>query len=177
MNRRKFLTSLSVMLGCSISSLDVLAINSALAFTGTGKVNQRLTEQQFIMISIIADIIIPKSDTPSASEAGVTQYIDFYLHEFLAQTKRTEFLQGLASLHVSISSFLSLTNSDKVAVIQSLDDNLHTPQENANYKSLKQLIVIGYYTSEIGATQALKFDPIPGPYKEMKLKEVGGVWF
>lgn len=175
MNRRKFLASLSVMLGCSISAIDLLAVNSALAFTGNSA--QQLTKQQSTLITVIADIIIPKTDTPAASEAGVTHYIDFYLHEFLDSTKRSAFLQGLDSLHQSIPAFLSLTPSEKTSVVQGLDDQLHTEQENATYKSLKQLIVIGYYTSEIGATQALKYDPVPGPYKEMKLEEVGGVWF
>ncbi len=163
------------MLGCSVSAIDVLAVNSALAFTGSTA--QKLTKQQSTMISAIADIIIPKTDTPSASEAGVTNYIDFYLHEFLDLTKRSAFLQGLDSLHQSTSAFLLLSQSDKTVVVQNLDDQLHTPLENATYKSLKQLIVIGYYTSEIGSTQALKYDPVPGPYKEMKLKDVGGVWF
>ena len=60
--------------------------------------------------------------------------------------------------------------------MQTLDDQLHSDNENKTYKKLKELIVIGYYTSEIGGTQELKYDPVPGPYKEMKLNEVGGVW-
>ncbi|MBU2872053.1 gluconate 2-dehydrogenase subunit 3 family protein [Colwellia sp. E2M01] len=175
MNRRKFLASLSVLLGCSIASLDTLAINSALAFTGDTK--SRLTKHQASAISSIADIIIPETETPSASQAGVTSYIDFYLHEFLNLEQRTKLLAGIETLYQSNSAFIALPKVEQTAVIQALDDNLYTPQENPAYKKLKQLIVIGYYSSEVGATQALKYDPVPGPYKEMKLKDVGRVWY
>ncbi|TYK67244.1 gluconate 2-dehydrogenase subunit 3 family protein [Colwellia echini] len=174
MNRRKFLVNLSALLGCSVASIDVLAINSALTFKDG--IKAKLSKQQQQIISTIADIIIPETQTPAASQVGTTLYIDYYLHEFLSADKRDEFLDGLEGLYQSTSIFLSLPEQQQVGIVQQLDNQLHTPAENTTYKKLKELVVVGYYTSEIGATKALKYDPVPGPYKEMKLKEVGGVW-
>lgn len=175
MNRRTFLVNLSAILGCSVASIDVLAINSALSFKDGVKAKLSIVQQQ--MISTIADIIIPETNSPAASQVGTTLYIDYYLHEFLNTKKRVDFLNGLDELHGSMSSFLSLSHQQQVAIIQQLDNQLYSSTENLTYKKLKELVVVGYYTSEIGATKALKYDPVPGPYKEMKLKDIGGVWF
>ena len=45
------------------------------------------------------------------------------------------------------------------------------------FESFKQLTLLGYFTSEIGATQALKMDQIPGEYIGcINYDEVGGAW-
>ena len=42
------------------------------------------------------------------------------------------------------------------------------------FHKLKELVVVGYYTSEIGATQELRYDPMPMEYKgDIPLTEVG----
>ena len=174
MNRRRFLINVSTLLGCSVTALDVAAIDSALAFTKNSA--SKLQPAQLNVIAAIADIIIPQTDTPSASQAKTHFYIDLYLHEFLTESKRIEFLQDLETLYKPLPGFLSLSKNEQTQVVQRLDDQLHSDNENKTYKKLKELIVIGYYTSEIGGTQELKYDPVPGPYKEMKLNEVGGVW-
>ena len=175
MKRRQFLIHLSTMLGCSIAALDVKAIETALSFSNN--LPKRLTDSQTKVITTVADIIIPETDTPSASQIGVQGYIDFYLHEFFDAKKRAQFLLGLEKLFHPVTDFLTSSATEQINLIQRLDDQLHTKEQNFAYKKLKELVVIGYYTSEIGATKALKYDPVPGPYKEMKLSEVGGVWF
>lgn len=174
MDRRKFLVNTFKLLGLSLCSANSLMLDSALAYTGT-PIN-KLTKDQQALIATVADIIIPETDTPSATQAGVVDYIDFYLHEFLSVNKRQNLLKGLEAVFGNSKKFVSLALEEQVSIVQQLDDQLATPQEDVIYKQLKQIIVIGYYTSEIGTTQALQYDPVPGPYKEMKLKDVGRVW-
>lgn len=174
MDRRKFLVNTFALFGINLYSINSLVIDSALAYTGD--ITSRLSKKQQQLISIIADIIIPETDTPSATQAGVVSYIDFYLHEFLSSNSRTTLLDGLEQNFDTRAVFVHLPPNKQVAIIEQLDAQLFTEKENAIYKHIKQLVVIGYYTSEVGATQALQYDPVPGPYKEMKLKDVGRVW-
>ncbi|WP_158638088.1 gluconate 2-dehydrogenase subunit 3 family protein [Shewanella donghaensis] len=177
MDRRQFLINLSVLIGTSVTSLNTAAIEAALTFDSKTiqpmfKVLQRNT------IKAIADIIIPQTDTPSASAANVHLYVDHYVHQFMEAPLRQRFIQQLDLLCNDSPSFLQHSANEKLALVQNLDDHMYAANEQSLfYKQLKQLIVIGYYTSEVGATQALNFDPIPGPYQEMKLKDVGRVWF
>ncbi|MBN8430954.1 gluconate 2-dehydrogenase subunit 3 family protein [Microbulbifer salipaludis] len=174
MDRRDFLLGMSAILGCSVPSLDVAALESALKFSGQSTGFLRDIELSYV--SRIADTIIPETDTPSASQVGVADYIDFYLHDFLPARQAQQFVLGLHGMTGSMQEFLTLSVDRQLAVIQDLDDRLDTDQENSTFKKLKELVVIGYYTSQAGATQALGYDPIPGPYKEIKLAEVGRAW-
>jgi hypothetical protein len=43
--------------------------------------------------------------------------------------------------------------------------------------AVKELTLLGFFTSEPGATQVLQYDPVPGAYKGcVSLKEVGKAW-
>lgn len=175
MKRRDFLTSLSAFLGCSVASIDLLALDSALAFSG--QPSSAMSDIELRFITRLADIIVPETDTPSASQAGVPSYINFYLQEFLGDADRAKFLRDMGEMVASLQEFINQSEEEQVAVVQGLDDRVNTSDENLAYKNIKQLVVIGYFTSQIGATKVLKYDPVPGPYKEMKLADVGGVWF
>ncbi|WP_406827499.1 gluconate 2-dehydrogenase subunit 3 family protein [Microbulbifer sp. ARAS458-1] len=175
MDRRRFLRNISIVLGCGALANDVAALDAALDFSG--KPSGFLGPDELEFVSQISDIVIPLSDTPSASQAGVPEYIDFYLGEFMEFKARNLFVDGLRGLcDQSIKEFLALSDERKTEKIQSLDDRLGSSGQDATYKQLKELIVIGYYTSQVGATQALRYDPVPGPYKEIKLAEVGRAW-
>jgi hypothetical protein len=51
------------------------------------------------------------------------------------------------------------------------------PKAAAGYFSLKDLTVTGYFTSEPGATLALRYDPMPGAYRGcVPLREIGRAW-
>ncbi|WP_105101541.1 gluconate 2-dehydrogenase subunit 3 family protein [Microbulbifer pacificus] len=175
MKRRHFLINISAVLGYGALVNDVAALDAALAISG--KPSGFLGPDELEFVSQVSDIIIPQSDTPSASQAGVPEYIDFYLSEYLESKARSLFVDGLRGLCAqSINEFLALSDERKTEKIKSLDDRLGTSEENTAYKQLKELTVIGYYTSQVGATQALRYDPVPGPYKEIKLAEVGRAW-
>src|SRR5690606_5728004 len=54
-----------------------------------------LTEDQGILVSQVAEIIIPKTDTPGAIETGVPGFIDVMLHEVYELDERDRFMEGL----------------------------------------------------------------------------------
>ncbi|MCL1046040.1 gluconate 2-dehydrogenase subunit 3 family protein [Shewanella electrodiphila] len=177
MNRRQFLVNLSVVLGCSVTSINSMVIAATSAFDSE-TMKTGFTEKQLECIKLISDIIIPHTDTPSASEADAHLYVDYYVHHFMTPDERIKFVGQFDNLLNANPSFLDLSASQQVNSIEILDGDMYQGSEQTTfYRKLKQLIVIGYYTSKIGATQALKFDPIPGPYQELKLSEVGRVWF
>lgn len=175
MNRRTALLNLSLSLGCSVASLNSFAVTSALAYEG--KPPTKLEKDVLEVLRTIADIIIPETESPSASRAGVHLYMDFFLHDFYAEANRIIFLEGLDKITSSPSAFLARSLDDQTQLIQALDDQLGSDKENATYRELKELIVMAYFTSEIGATESLKFDPVPGEYKEIKLQKSGRAWY
>lgn len=174
MDRRSLLINISIALGCAVTPFYAKAVESALTYKNR---QPKLTASMVMALQVIADIILPKTDTPSASDAGVHLYIDYFLHDFYSKKQRHEFIQALESEIESADQFLAKTHIAQTQLIQDMDDRLGSENEASIYRELRNLIIIAYFSSEVGAKQALSYDPVPGGYKEIKLKDVGRAWY
>jgi gluconate 2-dehydrogenase gamma chain len=114
-------------------------------------------EADFRVISRVADLIIPASDTPGAVGAGVPIYIDSVIGKNKAQQATAkEGLEWLAQ-----KNFSNLGESEQLAILQPLceaadagDLKQHSVQF---FHMIKNLTADGYYTSQIGLMKELGY--------------------
>lgn len=113
-----------------------------------------LTAAQRALVSGIADVILPRTDTPSATDVGVTEWVNLIVAENYADDVRTPFLAGLDAIDAQVRSsqgkaFGELTAQAQQQVVSTLDApaDRRTPEARA-YSRLKGLVVYGYFTSE-----------------------------
>lgn len=136
-----------------------------------------LTEKQFRTLSVIADVIIPETNTPGAVGVGVPAFIDWALDAWLLPEETNAFLEGLDQFATQNARFLMAKPAVQETVVRSIDEQLHNlPQGLEFYRQLKELVLIGYYTSEIGATMELAYDPIPGGYQPFTTTDSVKAW-
>jgi len=172
-NRRDILVGLTAALGASaLGSLHANAIEAGLAFKPSAN-NVIFTDEQMKIVENIADIIIPDTDTPGAAAAGVHLYIDHMAGNWMTDEEASALIVGIDKIDADAKGFTTLSHADQVVFVQNLDDNRDKEQ---TYSTLKSYTVVGYYTSEIGSTLELNYDPIPGGYEEIPLNSVGKVW-
>ena len=180
-SRRKFIGGLSLLIGASLSPLGLQSLAAAQTYSAKTAKTFLSTAQQS-MLSTITDIIIPDTDTPGATKAGVPQFIEHMLAKFLPQQEAQAWLSAFTAFDQSAHALLgvkgsggfnALSSTQQVTAITLLDEKLG---QDDFYAKLKELTVIGYYTSKIGASIELQYDPVPGPYREMSVKEVGRAW-
>ena len=51
------------------------------------------------------------------------------------------------------------------------------PRGRPFFVVLKELVTVGYFTSKLGATKAVRYDPTPGPYRGcVPLAQIGRAW-
>jgi gluconate 2-dehydrogenase gamma chain len=123
-------------------------------------------------VAIIADAILPRSDTPSATDVGVPPWIDLIVADYFSATQRASFQAGLAAVDdYALSSAGSRLESLKVdalnTVIADLDAACGTKDLNPaqrGYVQLKELIVVGYFTSQPVQQDVLKVVIVPGRF-------------
>lgn len=130
------------------------------------------------------DQIIPATDTPGAKGARVNEFIDVILTEWALPEERKNFLDGLAGIDRQSESlygknFSDATPEQQVVQLRAIDDAVMTnrsvrprhgntvPKPDAQlegnfWEVFKRITIHGYYTSEIGFTQELKLEIIPG---------------
>jgi hypothetical protein len=125
--------------------------------TGAAPAPKFFTEPEFAIVSRIADLIIPQTDTPGALGAGVPAYIDYVVRS--NETFQKLFRTGLRWLESE--RFLDLKEPEQIALLKPLaeaesrlDDQ--TPREKF-WRAIKGMTADGYYTSKIGLVQELGY--------------------
>jgi len=140
-------------------------------------------------IRAIVDAILPETDTPSASQVGVPAFIDQVLNRNSSQETRDDFKAQfeafLKAAEVELGiPFAEADRQSQFDYILKLHAIAVGPKEDSQDQTLpgfimwmKQLTVIGYFTSEPGATQVLRYAAMPGPYRGcVPFEEVGRTW-
>jgi hypothetical protein len=102
----------------------------------------------------IAETILPETDTPGAKAARVHVFVDLALARCVAPAQQQTVVAAIEALG---TDFLNVSPTERQQRIE------HMPPEV--FALLRELTMLGYFTSEIGATQALAYDAVPGGYR------------
>ena len=183
MTRRAAIARAAMLLGVAISPsllTGVLQAQPASPAIGAAAKPVYLTAKQFEAVSAIADRILPPSETPGALDVGVPAFIDLMVGKFLGEEDRTVVVAGLAGLEVASGAAHGRGFAQLTAVQQ--DALLVATAEAAKGKvrtffhQIKELTVVGYFTSERVGRTVLHYDPVPGRFDGcIPLAEVGNL--
>ncbi len=126
-----------------------------------------LTPHQNETVATIAELIIPKTDTPGARDAGVPAFIDVMLADWGDDEQRQFFTAGLANVDERSRAafgkdFVGCTVQQQTQILTDLDAELAS---KSFFQAMKWLTLTGYYTSEVGATTELHYRVVPGRYE------------
>src|SRR3989442_15315431 len=95
MNRREVLLLLA---GTAALPDQLLAVGRAVHKRVRAGILRALTPHQNETVATIAELILPKTDTPGARDAGVPAFIDVMLAEWVGDEERKMFTAGLAGV-------------------------------------------------------------------------------
>ncbi len=130
-----------------------------------------LTDAQLALVESIADMIIPRTDTPGATDVGVPAFVNVIVTENSSDADRAAFAAGLDALDAQAknsggAAFVDLSPEARVAVIDAIESATDRRAEpNRSYWRLKALIVHGYFTSEPVMKRVLKVEIMPGKFE------------
>ena len=189
MNRREAIQRASMVLGYAVSASSLAAImDGCKASPELTYKPDFFTEEQAGVVSEVAQTFIPKTDTPGAKEVGVPQFIDKILKECYKKEDQDRFLTGLQAFDEEAKknygdSFVDLDvakqeeHLKKVQEAQ-LEGALKGKRDQYPFVFMaKELTLLGFFTSEPGATQVLQYEAVPGAYHGcVPLAEVGKTW-
>lgn len=194
MNRRDALLHVATLVGVTVSlpaladTLEASAAQRAL----TGK-PLFFTADQDATVSELTEVIIPTTKTPGAKAAKVNEIIDIVLKDCYKEPDQKRFLEGLGqtnklSQDAYGKAFVQLDPAQRIEIVKKLEADAMQQRDAANgvkggngqvdvqipkdkqvqvtpfFTMLKDLTLMGYFTSEIGCTQALEYVAVPGRY-------------
>ncbi len=188
MNRREAIKRTSILLGGVLSASAITGVMSGCQAEPKGDdwSPAWMTSEEGDLVKSIAERIIPKTETPGATDAGVHNFIDTMMTEFYQEKEKLAFRDGLKKVEADAQaaykkSFVSLTPEQQDELLKKYDEEAYGEGRNRDdkhfFRTMKELTILGFCTSEVGATEFLKYDPVPGDYKGcVPYAEVGAAW-
>jgi hypothetical protein len=114
-----------------------------------------LNARQQALVAEIAEFIIPKTDTPGATDVMVAEFVDLIATEWMSDDERAGFLAGLND--IDTKGFANLSRDQKVALLTTLDKARNDKSGAGHaFGRLKALTVYGYFTSALVQQDILK---------------------
>ena len=188
MDRREALRRTALIMGGAISAPVLVGIMKGCKAKPTleGWKPSFLSEDQGLLITQVSEIIIPKTDTPGAKEAGVPGFIDQMLKEVYKKEDQDKFLNGLKAFsdeaakkygdpftELDAAKQLEFVTEKHDAAVKEQKETKPAP-ERPFILNMKELTMLGFFTSQPGATQVLQYEAVPGAYKGcLPLSEAG----
>lgn len=177
-SKRQFLKGVAALMGVTAASSLLTTEALAAAFTYEASENSQLkagklfSQQQMMILHDICDVVLPKTDTPSAAELDVHGFLDHQLFVCFSadvQKKAVNLVKHIneqSQQHFS-EDFVGLSNVQQTQLLERLEATKFgfTEEDSRQFKGLKSLIVFGFFTTEVGATQVLNYQAVPGGFK------------
>lgn len=175
MNRRQALSRVSLILGGTIIGAEAFLTSCE---TGPLQLsNVEFTANNITFLDEVGDTIIPTTpDSPGAKAARIGEFMKSIVNDCYEAKDQTIFLNGIQALNDAAKAkyqkeFLGLTEIEKKEFLIEVDaaakeheEELEPEGDSHYFTMMKQLTLWGYFTSEIGATQALRYVEVPGRY-------------
>jgi hypothetical protein len=167
--RRSALIKLAGLCGLALSG-DALA---ALAASGKASAApELLSADALALTAVLAEHIIPATDTPGALAVGAHRTIDHMLMVCATASEQQSFIAGLErvdaiALAADGKRFRALPAKRQVALLHALDGGTapFSADDQQFFRKMKSYTLFAYYTSEAGSTLELAYLPVPGGYK------------
>jgi hypothetical protein len=185
MNRRELIQRAAWLMGGAISAPAVLGVlNGCSPKPGASWQPQFLGKEEGAIVAEVADLILPRTDSPGARELGVPAFIDVILKDAYPDEDQSRFVAGLKDFDDEArrahgKPFLELSQAQRLAYLQEVHDaaaNAERAQQQARdipagerkrpfVLMMKELTLLGFFTSQVGATQVLQYAAVPGGFQ------------
>jgi hypothetical protein len=126
------------------------------------------TDDQRALVSALSERVMPTTDTPGAIAAGVPAFIEKMLADWASPDDKKPILAGLDAIEARSQADYKLAAAkaspaqQDVLLTLAMEDKL--PGGKDFFEKFRQLVLTGYFTSEIGITQERDYLPVPGRY-------------
>jgi hypothetical protein len=174
MNRREAISSVALLLGGTIIGAESFlsgcktATDAGLSFSAT----------DISLLDEVAETILPTTaGSPGAKAAKVGDFMTVIVRDNYEEKDQKIFMAGIkkldeASKAKNSKSFMESTAEQRHALLVDLDKEQKAYQKDKKkedpthyFRMMKELTLWGYFTSEIGATKALRYVAVPGKYE------------
>ncbi|MEX0770583.1 MAG: gluconate 2-dehydrogenase subunit 3 family protein [Balneolaceae bacterium] len=161
MKRRKFIKTVGSIAGTVTFGGHILFISCT---NEISPYNELFSKTDVRFLNELADIIIPPTSTPGGKEAKVGEFMALVIKDCYPVNEQAEYIEAMEKINSKCQDefgkpFLDCDKIQRSGIAEEMNN-----AGNEYFRLLKELIVSGYLSSEIGKTQFLEYHPVPGRY-------------
>ncbi|WP_202840367.1 gluconate 2-dehydrogenase subunit 3 family protein [Luteimonas saliphila] len=175
MDRRELLKMIASATGVAMVGVPAFVLGQA----PVPQAGADFTAEDIALLDEIAEAIIPRTDTPGAKDAEVGAFMARFVTDCYTPEDQAAFRAGLADLdRRADGSFMALPPAARLQMLTALDREAVEQARRAwvaadgsgsgsgvhPFTMIKQLVLFSFFTSKVGATEVLRYDPVPGGY-------------
>lgn len=193
MKRRELLSAATILFGGMVHSRSLLALlggenqHLMMAKDFIEHPVDVFTPAQRDLVAAITDTIIPATDLPGALDAGVPKFIELMATHWMTEAERTDLLHGFTELEqlsqqLHQKSFVACGVVQRGVVLDQLEirychhswyqQSCAAPDASVEFAldklpfiaQIKEFTVFGFFMSETGCKQVLRYNPMPGRF-------------
>ena len=165
--RREVLQGLIVSIGGATALTACGGVANVLS-TRPGSAARFYTSEEYVLVTRISDLIIPRTETPGAVDANVPGYMDGLMTDWANNETKNAHRSALRQIKVELDrrasgNFLEASGSEAEQSLVSFDAAAFEQDGDASgYKRMKGYVSQSYFATEDGATEELKWVAFPG---------------
>ena len=178
MNRRELIKQIALLTGTAVIGGE---------FFLAGCKNEDKTSVDFfsdkdiLFFDEVAETILPKTNTPGAKDAEVGKFMVSYSADCYDELQLKTLKDGINKLNDAAgkkygNDFMKITATQKQELLTGIDAEAKKYYEKSTgqtgkeqpphyFTLMKQLVLLGFFTSKPGVTQVLRYNPVPGKYQ------------
>jgi hypothetical protein len=173
MERREAVQYISLLLGGTLVGSNAFLTGCK---TKTGK-ETNFDEDDIAYLNEVANTILPETSTPGAKAAMVGQFMTVMVNDSYEEKDQKIFHEGMKKLNdlsekTYDGSFMKINEKQRHELLVKLDQEQKEYMKNKKkeepshyFRMMKELTMLGYFTSEIGCTKARRYVESPGKYE------------
>jgi Gluconate 2-dehydrogenase subunit 3 len=177
MNRREALSSVALLLGGTILGAEAFLSGCTNADRHIGDAGLNFSADDVAFLDEVGETIIPATTTPGAKDAKIGEFMKTIVRDCYEPKDQQLFTDGMKKLEEASKkkngkSFLDSSPEQRHDLLVELDKEQKDymakkkPEDPPHYfRAMKELTLWGYFTSEPGATKALRYIAVPGRYE------------
>lgn len=174
MDRREAILQVGLLLGGTVIGSSTFLVTGCKS--KPDKVNDLFDRGQLGLLDEIAETIIPITDTPGAKAAKVGEFMGVMVKDCYALNDQNIFIEGIVTLNAVCQKkygnvFMDCDGRQRTEILTALDaeQKVYTAKKkeedpNHYFRMMKELTLLGFFTSEIGAKKILNYVRVPGRY-------------
>jgi Gluconate 2-dehydrogenase subunit 3 len=167
-NRREALKYVTSVLGGTF-------IGAELFLSGCTSNNNRpefLSQEDVQFLDEVGETILPESNrSPGAKAAHIGSFMKTMVMDCYSEEEQKIFKSGIEEIRRTAfekygKEFMKVSSRDRFDLLLEFDRIVKQGNNEMPhfFEMMRQLTVLGYFTSEVGVTQAMRYDPVPGSY-------------